>query len=271
MMLSNSGLPLITLTSPGAVAFHIFNWPIRWYGVFVALGFLIGYLFAERLINKYSDRITLSLRHFHDLVFWILIFSIVFARLYFVILSWNYFKDHLNEIPRIWYGGQSVHGGILGAVIAALLYTGIKKISFYKYMDIIALVFPLGQAIGRWGNFFNNEAFGKPIQNGLMRLYIPQEFRPEQYIDDKYFHPTFLYESFLDFVIFVFLYKKYNLWKEKPGKIFWVYLSSYSLIRFFLEFLRVDSIYLFGSISSAHIASTIIILVSSIALIKMRR
>lgn len=272
-MLNNSyliSLLTITLSSPGAVAFHIGAWPIRWYGIFIALGFVFAYLLAEKLVQRNN----LNLNHFNDLIFLVLIFSIVFARLYFVILSWDYFKNHLDEIPKIWYGGQSIHGGIIGAVLATLLYSRVKKTSFYNYMDIIAVVTPLGQAIGRWGNFFNNEAFGKPLEEGqqfpcnFLQLYIPTEYRPESYINNQYFHPMFLYESFLNFLLFLFLYKKYLVWSKNPGKLFWIYLFCYSIIRFFLEFFRIDSLYLFDHFASAHVVSIIIILISLIALIK---
>lgn len=259
-MLSN--IPVITLSSPGAIAFYIGAWPVRWYGIFIAVGFLLAYALAEKLVQKNG----LDLNYFNDLMFFILIFSVVFARLYFVGLSWDYFKNHIDEIPKIWHGGQSIHGGMIGAILAALIYSSIKKISFYKYMDVIAVIMPLGQAIGRWGNFFNNEAFGKPVLNSIIRLYIPQEFRPSIYSNSEYFHPTFLYESFFDFMIFIFLYRKYSKWSKKPGKMFWSYLLLYSSVRFLLEFIRVDSLYLFGSFASAHIVSIIIILISIINL-----
>ena len=257
-MLSNLSIPVITFTSPGAVAFHMGSLTIRWYGIFVAAGFLAVYVLSERLVikNKYN------LDDFNNLIFFMLIFSVIFARLWFVFLSWDYFKDHLSEIPKIWHGGQSIHGGMFGAVISAILYSKIKKISFYSYIDLFSVSAPLGQAIGRWGNFFNNEAFGRPVNNWIFKLSVPREFRPDQFINIDYFHPTFFYESFLDFVIFVFLYKKYSNWKEKKGKIFWMYLLCYSIIRFFLEFLRVDSLYLIGNIASAHIVSVIIIVIS---------
>ena len=262
MMLSN--FPVITLLSPGQVAFYIGSWPVRWYGVMVALGFLVAYTIAEKLAEKNN----LSVIHFNDLIFLVLVFSVVFARLWFVFLSWDYFKSHISEIPKIWYGGQSIHGGIVGAITATFIYTKIKKISFYSYIDLIAVVSPLGQAIGRWGNFFNNEAFGKPVVNSLIRLKIPIEYRPEKYLAYEIFHPTFLYESLLNLIIFLFLYKNFSLWKDKPGKIFWFYLLSYSIIRFFLEFIRVDSLYLFGNFASAHIISVIIMLISISFLIK---
>ena len=260
-MLSNI-IPSITLSSPGAIAFYIGTWPVRWYGVLIAIGFLLAYFLIEKIAPKHD----LDLNYFNDLIFFVLIFSVIFARLYFVVLSWDYFKDHLSEIPKIWYGGQSVHGGIFGAIIAALIYTGVKKFSFYKYMDVLATVMPLGQAIGRWGNFFNNEAFGRPVSSWFIRLYVPPEFRPPLYTDNNYFHPTFLYEAFFDFTIFIFLYKKYPSWSSKPGKIFWVYLLLYSTVRFFLEFVRVDSLYLFGNFTSAHVLSVVIIFISVINL-----
>ena len=263
-MLSNLSIPVITFTSPGAVAFHMGSLTIRWYGIFVAAGFLAVYVLSERLAIKHKY----NLDNFNNLIFFMLIFSVVFARLWFVFLSWDYFKDHLSEIPKIWHGGQSIHGGMFGAVMSAFLYSTIKKISFYSYIDLFSVSAPLGQAIGRWGNFFNNEAFGRPVNNWIFKLSVPREFRPDQFINIDYFHPTFFYESFLDFVIFVFLYKKYSNWKEKKGKIFWMYLLCYSIIRFFLEFLRVDSLYLFDHFASAHVVSVTIVVVSLYFLFK---
>ena len=256
--------PVIVLSSPGAVAFNIGHLTVRWYGIFIAVAFLIAYFLAEQLIVKNN----LNLNHFNDLIFFVLISSVIFARLYFVLLSWDYFKDHPGEIPKIWLGGQSIHGGIIGAVLAAVIYTKVKKISFYSYIDVISVLTPLGQAIGRWGNFFNNEAFGKPITNSFLRLYIPKEFRPDSYLNHDYFHPTFLYESILDFIIFIFLYRKYSSWKSKPGKTFWIYLLFYSIIRFFLEFLRVDSLYVFGNIPGAQVISVLIFIVALIFLLR---
>lgn len=259
-----SDLPVITLSSPGVIAFNLGNWQVRWYGIFIALGFLVSYFFAEKLIIKHK----LSTDHFCNLIFLVLIFSVVFARLWFVFLSWEYFKDHLDEIPKIWHGGQSIHGGILGVVLGTILYSKINNISFYNYMDIISVVAPLGQCIGRWGNFFNNEAFGKPLTNGVVHLYIPKEFRPDMFLGFDCFHPTFLYESVLDFLLFLFLYKKFSMWRKTPGKTFWSYLLGYSMIRFVLEFLRTDSLYLIGDIASAHVVSVILFIISLIFLYK---
>lgn len=261
-MLSNI-FPL-TLSSPGYVAFHMGPLSIRWYGILIGIGFLVAYFLAERLVKKTN----LSLNSFNDLVFLILVFSIVFARLWFVFLNFDYYRNNLDEIPKIWYGGQSIHGGLLGGILASLLYTRFKKISFYKYIDIAATVVPLAQAIGRWGNFFNNEAFGMPVRNSFIQLYIPKENRPLLYTDFEYFHPTFLYESFFDLIIFIFLYKKYYLWREKQGKIFWTYIFWYSFIRFFIEFIRIDSLYIFNLFPSAQFVSVILMIISLLILRK---
>lgn len=263
-MMLNNYLPIITLHSPGQIAFHIGSWPVRWYGLFIATGFLLVYIICESVIKKNK----LDLDYFNDLVFFVLISSVVFARLYFVFLSYDYFKYHIDEIPKIWLGGQSIHGAIFGAIFTAYIYSKIKKISFYQYMDILACFVPLGQAIGRWGNFFNNEAFGKPFSFGIVRVFIPEEFRPAQFINIKYFHPTFLYESFLDFMIFAFLFKNYQKWKNQGGKCFWIYLLSYSFIRFFLEFLRTDSLCLFSGLPAAQIVSLVIFIISFFMLMK---
>lgn len=263
-MLNNTLCPTFILSSPGPIAFYIAMWPVRWYGIIIAVSFLICYGLAERLIKKNN----LDLNSFNDLIFLVLIFGIVFARLYFVSLNANYFKDHLSEIPQIWLGGQSIHGGILGAIFAVFVFCRIKRISFFKYIDVFATVAPLGQSLGRWGNFFNNEAFGKPVDEWLIKLKIPLEYRPSGFLHNEYFHPTFLYESVLDFMLFVFIYTKFAIWKDKPGKIFWSYLFGYSLIRFCVEFLRTDSLSLFGNVASAHIMSIIIIVVSSFFLIR---
>lgn len=261
MMLSNL-LQAVTITfsSPGSIVFHIGDFNLRWYGVFIAFSFLVGYLVAEHLVKK-NDY---DLNVYSDLVFFVLILSIVFARLWFVALSWSYFQYNLSEIPMIWLGGQSIHGAILGGAIAAFLYSKFKKISFYKYVDIIAVALPLSQAIGRWGNFFNNEAFGMPVRNSIFRLYVPEIFRPAQYLKEEYFHPTFLYESFFDLIIFIFLFRMFDKWKKKEGLIFWTYLLLYSIVRFFIEFLRVDSLFVFEFIPAAQFISVIIILISLI-------
>lgn len=254
----------IVLSSPGTIAFHIGTWPIHWYGIFIASAFLFCYMLAENIAKKNG----LDLDHLSSMIFFVLILGIIFARLWFVFLSWEYFKFHVDEIPKIWLGGQAIHGGIFGAIVAIYLYSKIKNVSFYNYIDVLAVITPLGQAIGRWGNFFNNEAFGKPASNLLISLNIPKEFRPEQYLSFQYFHPTFLYESILDFLIFVLLYKQYPSWKYKRGKTFWIYLLCYSIVRFFLEFLRVDSLYLFTNLASAHVVSLIIIVLSIIMIRK---
>ena len=258
-------LPII-LSSPGAIALNIGPLSIRWYGIFIGIAFLVAYYFIEKLVIKNE----LNLNHFSNLIFLVLVFGILFARLYFVFLSWDYFKDHLGEIVQIQNGGQSIHGGIFGGVLAGLVYVKVNKISFFKYADVFAVSLPLGQAIGRWGNFFNNEAFGVPAINSFIKLYVPLEFRPEIFLENQYFHPTFLYESLLNFIIFIYIYKQYPRWKQNPGRTFWVYLLSYSIVRFLLEFIRTDSLYLFNLFPGAQVVSVVLIIVSVVMLTRLR-
>jgi phosphatidylglycerol:prolipoprotein diacylglycerol transferase len=240
---------------------------VKWYGVFIAISFLICYFLAENLVKKYN----LSEIHFNNIIFFILISGIIFARLYYVFLNRAYFAKHINEIPMIWLGGQTIHGGIFGAIIAIFLYSKIKNISPFIFLDLISVVAPLGQSIGRWGNFFNNEAFGKPAISSLIRLYIPEEYRPLRHINHEYFHPVFLYESVLNLLIFMFLYKKFDRWRKAKGTIFWMYLLFYSIIRFFLEFIRTDSLYVFRYFASGHVISFILIIIASLMLFNKER
>ncbi len=250
--------PLLTLISPGSAAFSLCGWTVKWYGVFIAVSFLLYYFITEKLVKKHN----ISEVHFNNLIFFVLVSGIIFARLYYVVLNRAYFTEHLNEIPMIWLGGQTIHGGIFGAVIAIFLYSKIKNISPFIFLDLFSIVVPLGQSIGRWGNFFNNEAFGKPAISSFIRLYIPEEYRPLKYINQGYFHPVFLYESVLDLLIFIILYKKYNKWRKTEGKTFWTYLLFYSTVRFFLEFIRIDSLYIFDHLASGHVISFILIVIA---------
>jgi phosphatidylglycerol:prolipoprotein diacylglycerol transferase len=143
---------VLNFSSPGSIALSFGNIEIRWYGILIATGFLISYLFAEHLVKKNN----LNIDTFSNLILLILFSSIVFARLWFVFLSWDYYGLHLDEIPKIWYGGQSIHGGLFGGILIAYFYLRFKKQSFYKYMDIIAVCVQLEQSIGSWGNIFNN-------------------------------------------------------------------------------------------------------------------
>lgn len=193
--------------------------------------------------------------------------GIIGARLYFVALNWQNFLQHPEEIFATWLGGLSIHGGIIGGLIAGAIYCRLSKFPFVAGCDLIACVLPLGQAIGRWGNFFNSEAFGHPVPADFpIKLYIPPACRPWHYRNDDYFQPTFLYESVFDLVLFLFLYFYLGeRLKRYQGMTFFAYLAAYSIGRLIIEPLRTDSI-MFGSLPAPSVVSAVLLLASSLAM-----
>ncbi|WP_353094083.1 prolipoprotein diacylglyceryl transferase [Tissierella praeacuta] len=223
------------------VAFQIFGLEIRWYGILIAMGVLIGTLLAIRA----SKRLGFDEEILMDFLIWEIPLCLVGARIYYVIFSWDFYRDNPIETLNIRNGGLAIHGGIITAIIVAIIFTKIRKIDFWTIADICAPSLILAQSIGRWGNFINQEAYGGPtnLPWGIM-------------VNGVKVHPTFLYESIWNFLVFLFL-----LWygknKQKVrGEIFLLYLSLYSFIRFFIEGLRTDSLML-GSIRMAQLISVI--------------
>jgi phosphatidylglycerol:prolipoprotein diacylglycerol transferase len=173
-----------------------------------------------------------------------------------VALSWPYFLHRPSEILAIWNGGMSIHGGIIGGFLTAAIYSYYARLPALRIIDIGACVTPLAQAVGRWGNFFNSEAFGKPVPDDFpVKLLIDQDARPIQYFNHQYFHPTFLYEGIWNLFVFFFLYyvasKKLSSY---PGTLFLLYLALYSIGRLLIEPIRTDSI-MAGTIPVPIIAS----------------
>ncbi|MDD3150252.1 MAG: prolipoprotein diacylglyceryl transferase [Candidatus Gastranaerophilales bacterium] len=252
--------------SPGNIALDLGFYQIRWYGIIIAIAFLAGLKVLIKLAEKQTDIPNLADKLF-DLLFYLLIGGIIGARLYYVLFNLNYYSSHPVEIFQIWQGGMSVHGTIIAGIIITLAYSNRYKLPLLRVFDILSCGFVLGQSIGRWGNFFNSEAFGMPT-NLPWKLYIPIWARPEQYLNYEFFHPTFLYESILDFCIFVFLFSKlYKSTNYKEGSIFFLYLILYSLVRFFIEQIRIDSVFYFLGLPIAQIASIFMLLIGIIGLI----
>ena len=183
-------------------------------------------------------------------------------------MDFSYYSKHLAEIPAVWQGGMSIHGGIIGGVLAGIIVAKVKKISFLKYADVFSYGLVLGQAVGRFGNYFNCEAFGKPCSIPFLKLYIPPAHRPFGYENIEYYHPAFLYESLWNVFVFLILFfvvrKIPNI---KEGTIFFAYLILYSLGRIIVEWCRMDSVLNIGNIAIAQIVSAVVIVLSSIFLI----
>jgi phosphatidylglycerol:prolipoprotein diacylglycerol transferase len=240
--------------SPGPIIFEIGPISLRWYGLLIASAVLIGVFLAQKLATLRGINGDLIA----DLSIWLVIGAIPCARLYYVIFQWQEYAQKPEDLIAIWKGGIAIHGAIIGGVIAGLIFARLQKISFWQLADLVAPSLILGQAIGRWGNFFNSEAFGKPTTLPW-RLFIPPGNRPPEYLEFDYFHPTFLYESLWDLGVFLLLIALF-FWglkqgeKFKVGTIALVYLIAYSSGRIWIEALRLDSLML-GPLRIAQIVS----------------
>ena len=188
----NLGQPLIAFqfTSPGEEIFKLGSFRLKWYGVLIATAVLIGVNLSMRLAKSRN----VDPEAIADLAIWLVLGAIPAARLYYVAFEWQNYSQHPEQIIKIWEGGIAIHGAIIGGSIAAIIFAKLKQISFWQLADIVAPSVALGQTIGRWGNFFNSEAFGRPTDLPW-KLYIPKDRRPFEYLNFDYFHPTFLYES----------------------------------------------------------------------------
>jgi phosphatidylglycerol:prolipoprotein diacylglycerol transferase len=226
--------------SPGPILFKLGFFTVRWYGLMIATGFLLALMAARKLARKHG----LDGERFVNLALWAFLFGVLGARLYYVSLNLSHFIGNPGEILATWNGGLSIHGGIIGGIIAGCVYLKKEKLSMLKYLDLLACVVPLAQSVGRWGNFFNSEAFGLPVGEDFpLKLFIPPESRPMMYHNTKFFHPTFLYESIYDLLLFAFLYFfAYKRCSKYPGLILCLYIAGYSVGRIVIEQIRIDSI-----------------------------
>ena len=230
---------------------------IRWYSVLILVGILIAFYLA----TKESKKFKLPDDFIFDMGFWVVIFGILGARLYYVLFNFSYYKANILEIFKVWNGGLAIHGGIIAGLITMIVYCRIKKVSVLRTMDIAAPSVLIAQAIGRWGNFFNSEAHG-PITTieTLHKLHIPGFIIKGMKIDGIYYHPTFLYESIwciVGFIVILLIRKYYKYLKS--GQLSCVYFMWYSVGRLFIEYLRTDSLML-GKFKIAQLVSIILFL-----------
>jgi phosphatidylglycerol---prolipoprotein diacylglyceryl transferase len=262
----------LLFASPGPNIFQIGSFTLRWYGLLIASAVLIGVNLSIYLAKKRQ----LSGDLIGDLSIWLVLAAIPCARLYYVLFKWDYYGQHPQEIVAIWQGGIAIHGAILGGTLAAWIFAKIKQVNFWELADVVTPSLVLGQAIGRWGNFFNSEAFGAPLEGDWpWKLYIPSSRRPDEYMDKEYFHPTFLYESLWDLGIFgiLMLLFQRSLRSRQPlkqGSLFMIYLITYSLGRLWIESLRTDSLML-GSLKMAQVISLVGMGIGSIGLVWLYR
>lgn len=243
----------ITLKNVGH-SISVFGFEIAYYGIIIGLGVIAGILMAAHEAKRTGQ----DPETYYDLAIYAVIFSIIGARIYYVIFSWDKYKDHLLSIFNIREGGLAIYGGVIAAVIVVLVFARVKKLSFWKLTDTAVLGLVLGQIIGRWGNFFNREAFGD-YTDGLFAMRLPLDAVRSSDVTEKLMehlevidgisyiqvHPTFLYESLWNLGVLLLL-----LWwrkhKKFEGEVFLMYLFGYGVGRFWIEGLRTDQLLLPG-------------------------
>ena len=241
------------------VAFEIGSIKIYWYAIFIISSIAIALLFCKKDDGKYNIKFEQIL----ELALFMLPISIICARLYFVIFKVDYYMQNPTEIFNIRSGGLAIYGGIIGAISTIAVYCKIKKIKILDVLDYIAPYLALGQAIGRWGNFFNGEAHGTAT-NSIFRMGIIENGKYIQV------HPTFLYESICTLIIFIILFTKRNK-RAYLGEISYIYFCLYGIARAIIEGLRTDSLML-GNIRISQILSIILsIIFGSILIYKKVR
>lgn len=242
----------MTLREPYNRVFISFGpFTIYWYAVFIVSGILLGYFIASKRAKKEG----ISEDVISDLLLYGLPVSIISARLYYVFFELDSYIRNPVDILKVWEGGLAIHGGLIGAVATGVIYCRKKNFSFWKVADIVAPSIVIGQIIGRWGNFMNQEAYGGEISREALKGFLLPNFIVNQmYIDGAYRQPTFLYESLWNIgvlIILILLIKR----KAFNGQLFLVYIIMYSIGRFWIEGLRTDSLMLTQNLRMAQVLS----------------
>ncbi len=257
---------LSTFTSPGPLVFQLGPIALRWYGLLIALAVLAGLALATRLGKARDIDPTLIA----DLLPLLVLGAVLGARLYYVVLEWRQYAANPMDALAIWRGGIAIHGALLGGILTTILFCRWRRQPFWPLLDVLMPAVALGQAIGRWGNFFNSEAFGLPTQLPW-KLQIPAANRPSEFLDQLYFHPTFLYESVWNLgvcLLLLLLFRAAGRGRIQlpAGALSCVYLMAYSSGRVWIEALRIDPLCLFsqppfcaGGIRMAQLVSLLLI------------
>ena len=256
---------------------------VRWYGVIIAFGFLLAVLFGGRIAYKWK----INLDKMIDVLLYGTIGGIVGARLYYVAFKWDYYGQHLSDIFKIWEGGLAIYGGIIGGILAAFIVCRIEKLNFFNLLDMVSMSLLIGQGIGRWGNYANQEAFGSitnknwGMMSDTVAEYISRNAsyfgldnvdNVKQYIADNnlYVHPTFFYESVWCILGFFVLYIIMKKRRKFSGQLFLCYGVWYGFERMVVEGLRSDSLYIGNtSIRVSQALSAVLMLVSLVLLISL--
>jgi len=244
------------------VAFEIFGRAVHWYGIIIVISIIAATIVAMRNAKTlgYNPEIVL------DICLVVIPVAVVMSRLYYVVFSLGSYMDRPLDVFKIWEGGLTIHGAIGGGVLAVWFYTQYKKLNFKEFADIAAPGIILAQAIGRWGNFFNQEAYGLAVVNPVWQWFPFAVFIES---NQQWHLATFFYESVMNLSIFIFL-TIYFMKRKFKGEIFIYYMVAYSAGRFLLESLRLDSLFI-GPFRTAQIVSVLLILIGVGFIYKLRR
>lgn len=235
-------------------SFDVFGFEVAFYGCAIALGIMTGYLLAAREAKRTGQ----NPEDYLDMLFFAVFFALVGARLYYVLFSWDYYKNNLLSILNLRQGGLAIYGGVIGAFITVYFFAKKRNLSFRQMLDTASVGLVAGQIIGRWGNFFNREAFGD-YTDGLLAMQLPVSAVRSGEITEKMWehaemingvqfiqvHPTFLYEGLWNFGVLLFLYW-YRDRKKFQGELVLWYLALYGAGRFWIEALRTDQLLIPG-------------------------
>jgi phosphatidylglycerol:prolipoprotein diacylglycerol transferase len=253
-------------TSPGPLVFQLGPLALRWYGLLIALAVLLGLALAIRLGRQRGIDPSLIT----DLLPMLVLGAVVGARTYYVVLEWRQFRGNWLDALAIWRGGIAIHGALLGGTVALILFCRWRRQAFWPLLDVLVPAVALGQAIGRWGNFFNSEAFGLPTDLPW-KLTIPLANRPLPFLDQSTFHPTFLYESLWNLgvcglLLVLFRQASRGRIQLPAGALSCTYLMAYSSGRVWIEGLRLDPLCLLaeppfceGGLRMAQLVSMLLI------------
>lgn len=258
----------------------VFGFEIAFYGITIGIGVFAGILMAEHEAKRTGQ----NPDTYYELASIAVVLSVIGARIYYVIFAWDHYKDNIWSIFNIREGGLAIYGGVLTAIATVFVFAKVKKLSYGQLMDTAGLGLILGQIIGRWGNFFNREAFGE-YTNNLFAMRLPLDavrksdvtelMREHMEIVDgiEYIqvHPTYLYESLWNLGVLMFLlyWRKH---KKFQGEIFFMYLLGYGIGRFWIEGLRTDQLILFGTgLAVSQVLALVMVIVSSVVIISFRK
>jgi phosphatidylglycerol:prolipoprotein diacylglycerol transferase len=247
------------------IAFSVLGFDVRWYGILIGSGMIIALL-----LGQYTCKVKgLDYDTILNIALLAIPIGIVGARVYYVIFDWASYKNDPIQVFNVRGGGLAIHGGLIFGLSAALIYTYIKKIDFLAFADAAAPCIVIAQALGRWGNFFNGEAHGRQVSEAFIKNF-PNFIQKGMFLQEggqaaAYYHPTFLYESCWDLLVFIllmYILKKAN----KKGVAIFSYILLYSLGRFFIEGLRTDSL-MIGPLRVAQVVSLAGVVVASIYIV----